>query len=1205
MVLCTAIGSSAVKAGEVEDFRFARKLLSDGLFSAAGDEFMRFAKKYPNSTLTADAYFKAGEAYMQAGKADGALDAFERFTTLFPEDNRVCKAFYYRGKIFSALKRYSEAAKEFLNVPDKDITNPLVDGSLLEAGKALMAGGNFNEAARVLKRLIYERKRSELTPKALYIFSTVLENLGRSLEAKDILEDLMKGYPDSPVTAFALMKLAERAEGALDYDKAEEYYNLVLKRFKEKAIRERAASALIGVKKARNDLRGSIELASSFLRDFPDSKLAGSVASQAADEAFRLELYERVVDFVGTLRSKDISYPDSTGHYAIILAESYYRLGKVKDALGELERLEADPKISGDVRRAALTLKADIMAERGDYREAIRLYNTALLFDPSTGERISILERLADLCAGGAGDTLSAIHYLDMIGEIDPDGESGEDALWRASGLREKLGLLSDAEKGYRAIVDRFSFGGHYSAARKKLEALRAVPRVNVGPLRKLASIVSRSGADVRAFLEIGLVLLKDARDVEGAVPYLEKAYRSLSADSLKAKAGYHLALARYELSRITRDTKRSARLAEEASTVWREVARNSVGTRWGELSHRKYIEAKSPFWSTSERLSRYNEYLRYYGKGDGRWWALNGKLELFYREAADGIASYVDSAVAVCREVTEGRKVPVEFAREALLKLGYLFRMKGDHEGAARAMQEFMDRYPTEPRGRLLLYDLGEELMRLKDYIRAQASFERCIEAGPGGKLVEKCRLRIGDCLYYRRLFGRAKESYRDFLDAFPKSPMRDEVTFRLVLVSEMLGDADGALTLLRDLYHRDSLNRSLRIRVLKRYAKVLMEKDEHEKALNVLGELSRLKRDSESLTLLAEASLGAGRYSDALDNFNRALKLSGVDSCRALSGRILAFAGLGKFKYVDTSLEDFMSKCSNVSSASRVLLKLGIAEMEAGRIEQARGRFELLGKNFAGSEEADEAVYYSAVCDMKQGGYKDAIDKLEHFTKVAPDSPLIPNAYLKIASANYMLRNHNLAAKYYSFAVESARDPEIKYMALSNLGRVLQELEEWDKAADVWKDLAEQYPGKPDVVETLFNLGFCYGRAQKFELAYEVYSRIPDLTSDEEQEGRAHYWAGVALKNMNRLKDAAMEFLRVPYLRTGGMWGVTSKLEAASCYEKLGEYDEARKLCNEVISKYGRNSNWGKLAEKVIERIDEAEGSKDGNARPTGGGK
>jgi tetratricopeptide (TPR) repeat protein len=175
---------------------------------------------------------------------------------------------------------------------------------------------------------------------------------------------------------------------------------------------------------------------------------------------------------------------------------------------------------------------------------------------------------------------------------------------------------------------------------------------------------------------------------------------------------------------------------------------------------------------------------------------------------------------------------------------------------------------------------------------------------------------------------------------------------------------------------------------------------------------------------------------------------------------------------------------------------------------------------------------------------------------------------------------------------------------MALKNVGTVYQELEEWDRAAQAWRRITEQFPEGEGVVEIFFNLGFCYSQSGRHDMAYEVYSRIPGIAENEEQQGRAHYWSGISLKSLDRCEEAVRAFLRVPYLRTGGMWGVTAKLEAASCYEEIGLVDQALEIYRDIISSHGEGSDWGAVARKSIDRI-EGGGKQRGNAPGTGGGR
>jgi TolA-binding protein len=278
-------------------------------------------------------------------------------------------------------------------------------------------------------------------------------------------------------------------------------------------------------------------------------------------------------------------------------------------------------------------------------------------------------------------------------------------------------------------------------------------------------------------------------------------------------------------------------------------------------------------------------------------------------------------------------------------------------------------------------------------------------------------------------------------------------------------------------------------------------------------------------------------------------------------------------------------------------VLLEKGRIEAEEGRCDEAARTLDELQKKFGGTAEGTEALFYLALCDLKRGGYREAAEKLETFVASATNSAILPQAYFKLGSSHYGAGNLNLAAKYYALAAESSKESELSFTAWKNLGSVQQQLEQWNDAAATWQKLVETFPEHDGIVEVLFDLGYCYGQAGKNELAYDVYVRIPDVATNEEQQGRAHYWTGMTLKNMGRYDEAIRELLRVPYLKTGGMWGVTSKLEAAGCYEAKGDLAQAKTIYESVLSANGPASDWGRVASDGLKRIAEREAS--------GGGK
>ncbi|HVO76342.1 MAG TPA: tetratricopeptide repeat protein, partial [Candidatus Bathyarchaeia archaeon] len=782
--------------------------------------------------------------------------------------------------------------------------------------------------------------------------------------------------------------------------------------------------------------------------------------------------------------------------------------------------------------------------------------------------------------------TLSAIRYWRLIADEDRDGSAAEEAIYRESDLKEKIGDVEGATQGFETIVSRFPEGRFAAQAKDRLSALGLMPVWNAAVGKKLSRIAEWDAGPAQRSLETGAVLVADARDADAAVPILERALASELSDSLRAKGTYYLGTA--HLMRAGTAKARGASPAAERTKgldILKETSQKYPNTVWGERALREYLTERQSEWTLAERLGKIEEYMTLYGKGQGRSWALSKKAEYLTERASQGDTAAANAALAASNEVLAST-APAAEKKEAMLTAAYLMRGKGDNAGAARAFQTFASTYPEDPRVTGVLYDMGEALIATKDFIGASAAYDRCIARAPGRTIAEKCLIRKGDCLYYRGLYAEAADAYAGFAASNPASGLAPDAVYREALAQDRAGDGAKAEETLQGLLAREGLTKEVRLASLAWLGGRYLDSRQYGEARPLLDELAVGERTAANLTLAGEAELGAGDYTTAVKNLGDALGMKGVDSCRVVALRARACMRLHETGQYGKDTQWLAERCSTWKGLGGVLLEKGRIEAEAGRCEEAASSLGELRKGFANSDEAAEALFYLALCDLKRGGYKEAAEKLETFVAAAPRSAILPHAYFKLASADFGAGNLNLAAKNYALAGESAKDQELAFMSWKNLGSVYQQLEKWDDAAATWQKLAETYPGHDGIVEVLFDLGFCYNQAGKNELAYDVYIRIPDVATSEEQQGRAHYWAGMSLKSLGRYDDAIRELLRVPYLKTGGMWGVTSKLEAAGCYELKGDLGQAQSIYEGVLSSSGPTSDWGRVATEGLKR-------------------
>jgi TolA-binding protein len=1197
------IAAASAFAGENEDLNFAKKLRRDGMYVAAAEEFMRFTEKYPQSVFRPEALFSAAESYLQAVKANDALNTYEKFIEAYPKDERACLARLQRGKIFKALKRYKEGADELLLIPDENPACPVVDQALLDAADCLMSMGDSEGASKVLRRLINERKDSQLTPRARYTLALALINTGRDMEADQVLADVAKLYPTSPVRALALVKLGERSLAKNDYAKAESYFRSVEKDFKEDPLSEKAVLGLIDIHAKRGNADGVLSESERFLEKYPNSDMRAKVMRGAIDAALRSKKPDRALALVNSLKSGKAA-SDTTGELSLLTARALMGALKTNEAIAELERMRRAYPASPFLREA-IVLEAEVRDRSGSPLEAARLYNLALMGNAGRDERLRLNASLAELSAARLADTLSAIRYWQLVADEDKDGSAAEEAIYRESVLKEKIGDVGGATRGFEAVVSRFPEGTYAQQAKDRLAALAVHPVWNESIGRRLGRVASWEAGPAQRSLETGVILVDGARDAETAVPLLESALAKDLPDSLRAKGSYYLGTARIMRAQAAAARGEDAK-AERARglDMLKSASERYANTVWGERASREYIDRQEGEWTLAERLGRIEEYMAAYGRGQGRSWGLTKRAKYLFERASQGDTVAANAALAATSEVL-GSGAPAAEKKEALLIGASLMRAKGNHAGAARAYGEFVSAYPEDSRVTGVLYDLGEELLAVRDYAGAVAAYDRCLARAPGRAIAEKCMIRKGDCLYYRGAFAEAADAYAGFAAAYPESDLVGDAIYREALAREKGGDTGKADELLQGLLAKEGLPRAVRLRALAWLGGRYLEGRRYDKARPLLVELAAGERTAANLTMAGEAELGAGDFNGAVKSFSDALAAQGADSCRVVAGRAKTYMRLKQTDSYERDTAILASRCAAWKGLGGVLLEKGKIEAEEGRCPEAARTLDELQRRFAGTEEGREALFYLALCDLKRGGYREAAEKLETFVASAGSSAILPEAYFKLASSHYGAGNLNLAAKYYALAAESSKESDLSFTAWKNLGSVQQQLEQWNDAAATWQKLVETFPERDGIVDVLFDLGFCYNQAGKNELAYDVYSRIPDVATSEEQQGRAHYWAGMSLKNMGRYDEAIREFLRVPYLRTGGMWGVTSKLEAAGCCEAKGDLAQARTIYESVLAANGPASDWGRVASDGLKRVAEREAAGGGKAGETSGKK
>jgi tetratricopeptide (TPR) repeat protein len=302
----------------------ARWYAGKGDIAKASDTFKSYVAKVQGAERSS-AYMAYGQFMIQAGRLDDGLAAFRQATDT--QDPKSMPVDLTIGEILLSHGRFADAESQFRKVLDAGVADPQlqIHKRLIEAQ---IQQGNFKEAEKEFAGLGADADRDvELIAQR----SQLLRDLGRSREARDLLDRAIEKFPDEPLpylrrarlvmtdpayTSDAMADLATaiklrptfwqalrtRAQlliAAGKYDEAirdlqaaaesapgldEIRFNLIDLQLTQNRDADAGASADAGIKLHTNDLRYTASLADRF---------AGAGRWAKAAELYRLMLKQR------------------------------------------------------------------------------------------------------------------------------------------------------------------------------------------------------------------------------------------------------------------------------------------------------------------------------------------------------------------------------------------------------------------------------------------------------------------------------------------------------------------------------------------------------------------------------------------------------------------------------------------------------------------------------------------------------------------------------------------------------------------------------------------------------------------------------------------------------------------------------------------------------------------------------------------------
>ncbi|NQU40211.1 MAG: tetratricopeptide repeat protein [Lentisphaerae bacterium] len=372
-----------------------RVVLADGLFARemftlAAQEYEAVLREEPDLPAADAVHFRLGESYRRSNRI---LDADKQFSIVFndyPKSEFRHRAGFRRAGLFMDAGHHDAAVDLYRAVLKAGPPDDVAAACWYLQGEALLALDRLDEAVPVFERVDKEFAASEFHGYALlklgHIFSRGTDQK-RNERALDYFRRVADAPPNDRLAAEAWFQLAEWYFRAGAFDKSSDAYRHLAKHYPNDT--RRAESSLHAAWAAHNAARYA-----DALRLCETAPAGGAAAAEwlylkANCQRQLLHHSDAATNYRLLLADHASSRFAAAARYELALA--LYKDGDYKAAIGEAEKLTANPELQKDI----YWLLAESHAALGQTDDAVQYYRLIVRDFPDSDVACDATYRLA------------------------------------------------------------------------------------------------------------------------------------------------------------------------------------------------------------------------------------------------------------------------------------------------------------------------------------------------------------------------------------------------------------------------------------------------------------------------------------------------------------------------------------------------------------------------------------------------------------------------------------------------------------------------------------------------------------------------------------------------------------------------------------------------------------------------------------------
>ncbi|MFQ5965193.1 MAG: tetratricopeptide repeat protein [Candidatus Scalinduaceae bacterium] len=412
----------------------------------------------------------------------------------------------------------------------------------------------------------------------------------------------------------------------------------------------------------------------------------------------------------------------------------------------------------------------------------------------------------------------------------------------------------------------------------------------------------------------------------------------------------------------------------------------------------------------------------------------------------------------------------------------------------AAIEYNEFITRFPDDPRVGNAIFFLGESYLKEKKIMEATNAFYKYLSLFPDGENAALIYYRRGRLKFAESNFNASAEFFVKALDTQPNNDLSTKIRYYLGKACIEIEEYENAIDALSVISDKISpLYKASLLDLTTAYEKI----NKLSESINLLKTFIKEFPDSElapSVRLRLSTNLiKLEKYEDAAAVLRTILDNPSSDEIREKAYYQLCWCYFDTkdFEKVLSTANEYIELFPESSFITEVIFLQAGANYEIENLKDALMLYQKVIDRNDSEKCSAESYYRTAIISAMEENYTDSINYFETFIEKYKAHKMINNAHVKLGEIFEKLKDFHAAGRHYIAYMESLPDGKYAEYSTFHLALCHFYLEKYESMVSTFEDFTERFPESPQLSEALYYLGWDSQRKGDFENAILLFER------------------------------------------------------------------------------------------------------------------